>query len=115
MKTSEKQMVFTYLIGKLIVYANEVLRADLSQREVWREKRRQEDLVKQGFSKTLNSKHLQALASDFVLFRDGKPVWDSNDPLWVAIGEYGEDIGLTWGGRWGWDAGHFEYKERDDT
>lgn len=40
-----------------------------------------------------------AMAVDFVPMRDGKPRW--NDAiLYRRAGEIGEDMGLTWSGRW---------------
>ena len=63
-----------------------------------------------------------------LLDAEGHPTWEdyalvsgeleggtgSLEPLptprmaWDVVGEYGEQLGLTWGGRWGWDKGHFQ-------
>lgn len=41
-----------------------------------------------------------AQALDVVPLRFGKPVWDSKDPAWQAIGKIGEANGFEWAGRW---------------
>lgn len=41
-----------------------------------------------------------ARAYDVVPLRDGKPVWDADDPLWERIGKLGEEVGMRWAGRW---------------
>ncbi len=84
----------------------------------------QEEKVRQGFSKTLKSKHLGdgngALAMDVVDKR-----WGYDDSkretqqFFRGYGEIGEGEGLGWGGAWkpinqkkgyGWDPGHLELK-----
>ena len=109
MTLNEKQFEFTYMVGRLIVYGVEVLGLTFRQDECWRSRARQIRLKATGKSKTLNSKHLNSLATDLVFFRDGKPIWNSADPDLLAMGEFWEALGGTWGGRWGWDGGHFEY------
>lgn len=56
------------------------------------------------------SNHNFGIAFDVTIFRGGKPVWES--PLYKTIGETGEILGLTWGGRWTsiQDEPHFELK-----
>lgn len=35
--------------------------------------------------------------------------WDADDPIWQALGELGEGVGMKWGGRWKVkDLGHFQ-------
>jgi peptidoglycan L-alanyl-D-glutamate endopeptidase CwlK len=82
----------------------------------------QDENVKKGVSWTYNSKHLPDIngksnAIDicpwlvFNLHGPDKLQWDSNDPAFQKIGEIGESIGLTWGGRWKVkDSGHFELR-----
>lgn len=65
-------------------------------------------LVASGASQTMNSKHVQGRAFDIDILgygRDDLPSW-----WWLALGKYGERLGLAWGGRWTtfYDAGHFE-------
>ena len=111
MTTNQKQFAFSVMLARLILFAHEcgIL---LSLREVWRSKDRQRQLVAYGSSRTLNSKHLLALASDFVMVRDGKVV-EFDDPDWTLLGEYWEGLGGEWGGRWKTphDLGHFQYKD----
>jgi len=41
-----------------------------------------------------------SLAFDVVPIRSGKAVWDAKDPVWMRVGQIGEEIGLAWAGRW---------------
>jgi hypothetical protein len=57
------------------------------------------------------------MAFDFVVLRDKVASWDerldvNHNSLWdyVEVGSIGKALGLTWGGDWGWDAGHFEWR-----
>lgn len=53
--------------------------------------------------------HNYGLAIDVAPFVNGNPDWKST--LWDRIGELGESIGFSWGGRWKTikDLPHFEY------
>lgn len=70
----------------------------------------------EGKSKTLASKHLDRLAADIVLYRNNVP--DFTPLAYKPYGEYWEQLGGTWGGRFkpldkegiGWDPVHFEWK-----
>jgi peptidoglycan LD-endopeptidase CwlK len=82
----------------------------------WRSNQEQEFLFQQG--RTANgkivtnahggqSKHNFMLngvpaskAIDIVPLENGKPQWDSSDPIWHVVGEIGEGHGLEWAGRW---------------
>lgn len=90
--------------------------------EWMRDQATQRVLVARGASKTMDSKHLQGLASDFCfiddLLDDGKLNYEAEQ--YRVIGEFWESLGGKWGGRFGvkpeeysskvgWDAGHFEY------
>lgn len=58
---------------------------------------------------TLDSKHIQGKAIDFVPVKNGKYWWTAPDEVWEAMGEIGENCGLKWGGRWkNKDCPHFE-------
>jgi len=66
----------------------------------------QAKLVQMGLSRTSNSAHLAGRAFDLDVLgysRDEVPKW-----LWQHLGQIAESAGLIWGGRWGWDWGHFE-------
>lgn len=58
---------------------------------------------------TLDSKHIQGKAVDFVPVKNGKPWWNAPSEVWEAMGVIGEECGLKWGGRWkNKDCPHFE-------
>lgn len=75
------------------------------------------DNVRRGVSWTSRSKHLTGEAIDvcpydaYALHGPDKLQWNGNDPVWLKLGEIGERLGMTWGGRWQQrDLGHFEYR-----
>lgn len=75
------------------------------------EAQHQEDL-KNKISWVKHSKHQDGLAVDIapndLLKEKG---WAPDSPLWEKLGELGESVGMTWGGRWKQkDLDHFEYK-----
>ena len=41
-----------------------------------------------------------ARAYDCVPIRQGKAIWNNDDPAWEIVGEEGEKLGLSWAGRW---------------
>ena len=56
--------------------------------------------------------HNHRCALDVVPLRNGKPVWDSSDPVWKEVGAIGESVGLEWAGRWSGrlrETAHFQY------
>lgn len=58
------------------------------------------------------SMHNWRCAVDVVPLRNGKPVWDTKDPVWPQIGALGEEAGLEWSGRWTGklkEMAHFQY------
>jgi peptidoglycan L-alanyl-D-glutamate endopeptidase CwlK len=79
-----------------------------------RTKERQAVLVKQGASKTMNSRHLTGHAVDLAVTVEGKVRWDW--PLYYKLAEQVkeasriESVPLTWGGDWATfrDGPHFE-------
>lgn len=66
----------------------------------------QAQYVKNGTSKTMESKHLRGLAVDLVPWIGGKPVWDWNGCYEIACAmdkaatELGFANRITWGGAW---------------
>lgn len=70
--------------------------------------RQQQELVRTGRSRTLNSAHLRGLGFDVDVAGYRREQIDRE--FWEALGQFGEDLGLKWGGRWtGFpDIGHFE-------
>lgn len=68
---------------------------------------RQVSLVAQGASKTYHSRHLNGRAFDIAFEHYG---YNVPEDWWELVGEIGEALGLTWGGRWSSfvDKPHFE-------
>lgn len=63
-------------------------------------------------AKAGQSFHNWRCALDVVPLRNGKPVWDTKDPVWAKVGELGEASGLEWSGRWTGrmrEMAHFQY------
>ncbi len=77
-----------------------------------RTKKRQEKLVGEGRSHTMQSKHLTGDAVDIWFKVSGAWIAPDDVPVewYEALGEIGEEIGFTWGGRWKTlvDMPHFE-------
>lgn len=119
MSLSDKQSEFALMVAVLIQAAHQ-MGLSLTFGHAWRDSETQKRLVAQGLSKTENSKHLDRLAVDFNLFKDGKYITDKNE--YRPLGELWEKIGGRWGGRFGlkpeeydttigWDSSHFEWKD----
>ena len=51
-------------------------------------------------AKAGQSYHNHRCAVDVVPLRNGKPVWDSKDPVWQTVGRLGKAAGLEWAGDW---------------
>lgn len=117
MTLSEKQRAFSSLLAQFITwcYANGY---ELVGGEWKRPIEMQKLYVQQGKSKTMLSKHLDSIAVDLSLFKNG--VYTTNPEDYRPLGEKWEIMGGRWGGRFGidkadyatkigWDSGHFEY------
>ncbi|ECK7389106.1 M15 family metallopeptidase [Salmonella enterica subsp. enterica] len=104
MTLSEKQSLFTVMIGKLILFADQHgLR--LTFGEAYRTPEQAVLNAKKG-SGIKNSLHTQRLAVDFNLFINGQYKTDSRD--YLPLGEYWESLGGAWGGRFSKpDGNHF--------
>ena len=77
--------------------------------EWYRTKERQAQLVAEKKSWTMNSKHIDGLAVDIILLKDGKPCWNAEE--YQPLSEYWEKIGGEAGYFWKVvDAVHFQYK-----
>jgi len=64
-------------------------------------------LIKAGMTTATRSYHLSGLAFDVGL--RGYTLKTLPREYWYVIGEYGEDLGLRWGGRFSkWDPVHFD-------
>ena len=51
------------------------------------------------YAKPGTSPHEKGMAFDVAVNKNGKPTWPNDNALWAQIGQYGESVGLTWGGR----------------
>lgn len=69
----------------------------------------QQKLLKEKKTQVLQSQHLQGLAIDLVLVRDGKVIWERT-PEYDQAGALWTSWGHTWGGNWKTleDIYHFE-------
>ena len=99
---------------------------DFGISEGLRTKERQRELVRDGKSQTMNSRHLTGHAVDIFIYKDKKAVWEFDEYIPVAnlIKAIGSDKGITieWGGDWETfaDAPHFqlswnEYVQESET
>lgn len=91
---------------------------DFAVAEGLRSPTRQQRLVDEGKSKTLNSRHLTGHAVDIVVLIDGEACWDFDKYKEVAdhIKEVAEELAIPikWGGDWTTfrDGPHFELDKR---
>ncbi len=107
MKLSDKQKDFTRNIGLLIAYAY-ARGFELTFGEVYRTIEQQKIYFDSGRSKTMNSRHLERLAVDFNIFKDGRMLFDGKKPYkedLEAMRELGDHWTLlhpdnVWGGDW---------------
>lgn len=109
MTLSQKQAVFTFNVHKLIEFTFKI-GFTLTFGEVFRTPEQQKIYFDSGRSKTMNSMHLQRLAVDFNIFKDGVLL---NDPKLIKeLGDYWELLNTKnrWGGRFTTlsDPYHFE-------
>lgn len=112
---TEQQCDFTFALSRLIDWVVVFTPYMVKIQELNRTIEQQREYVRTGKSKTMKSKHLDKLAVDLVLFKDGKVITEG-EPFRV-IGRYWEKLGTNhvWGGSWGettkkvgWDSGHFQ-------
>jgi peptidoglycan LD-endopeptidase CwlK len=89
---------------KVVERAIEITKQDFTVIEGLRTKKRQEELVKKGASKTMNSRHLTGHAVDITPWVDGQISWD-----WKYYNEVAEamkqaarelNVPIEWGGNW---------------
>lgn len=96
-KLNDKQIQFTKDIALLIEFAR-VNEVGLTFGDAYRPQVLQEIYVKEGKSKTMNSKHLSRLAVDFNFFVNGKLTYEKAKLQF--LGDYWESLRPTnkWGG-----------------
>lgn len=84
-----------------------------------RTRARQEQLFKQGASRTMNSRHLTGHAADLWPIdpatgkraaNNDKLLWDLLRRIAAEVKTAAKELGvmIEWGGDWGWDAPHFQ-------
>ena len=115
MTLGQQQELFTENLAKLIQYAiSEGYGCRL--REVQRTPEQQAIYIKEGKSKTLNSRHIPSLAGDIYFTKDGKLVEgktaEETKALLQPLGDYWESLNENnrWGGNYKTfiDCPHFE-------
>ena len=117
MRLSEQQSDFMWMVYELLGFVRQIFfnPADhfiqdkyLKVTSWTRGPEEQKQLVDEGFSWTLNSKHLSGLAVDFIIIEKGQAIFES--AIYGMMGTYWEDLGGIWGGNWKKrDVFHFEY------
>jgi len=106
MKLSDKQKIFTFNIHRLIEFAYKN-GYELTFGEVYRTVEQQKIYFNTGRSKTMNSRHLDRLAVDFNIFKNGKLLFtDANRNKEIQecliLGDYWVSLNTdnVWGGDW---------------
>ena len=104
MRLGTKQELFSQLLPRLLDEAHR-LGYQVRLKELLRTPEMAEIYAERGQG-IANSLHCKGLAIDFILFRDGQPLWDSED--YQELGEFWEGIHplCRWGGRFN-DGCHF--------
>ncbi len=94
-------------IRERLTFLTKILSFPLTVIETIRALDRQEYYIKIGASWTLRSKHLPQPPHHLALAFDAAPseylsmkLWNPRGGFWKDYGQAGEDLGLTWGGRW---------------
>ena len=115
MKLSDKQGDFLFMVNDLLTHIRPVIETNnmiLKVTEWNRHLETQQRYMAEGLTKTLNSLHLQNLAVDFALIKNGKFLNESE--VYDMMGEYWQSIGGRWGGEFTTlkDYYHFEYNHK---
>jgi len=93
---------------------------DLLITSTYRDNESQEALYNQGRTtkgyvvtnaKAGESYHNYRCAVDVVPLVNGKPMWDTNNPIWESVAMLGKQAGLEWAGDWKTfkEMAHFQY------
>ena len=118
---SLRQCAFTHALA-LLVLEIERQGYQVKVQELNRTVETQKEYVAKGVSKTMDSRHLDKLAADLILFKDGVIV--SEQESYRPFGQFWEGLAGRWGGRFGlesepkevqdaklgWDPDHFEFR-----
>lgn len=126
MALNRRQVEFSHALGLLLIHIAEK-GFWASVREVGRTIEKQRENVKAGVSWTLDSRHIDFLAADLILFNSDFSIVTDNE-AYRQFGEYWESsLNGRWGGRFGLedqpkaiqdsklgkDVYHFEYRKVD--
>ena len=111
MTLGERQCDFTSAVAKLVAFANgRGLRVKVQE---WnRLLETQLRYVQEKKAKTTDSRHLDLLAVDLVIIKDGRALntgAPADNEEYRPLGEYWESLGGRWGGRFV-DKGEFKFK-----
>ena len=89
---------------EVVQYAITVSKIDFAVTEGVRTMQRQRELLKQGATQTLKSKHLDGRAVDLMAYIGTRPSWELNlyDDIADAVKEAAIKVGvpIRWGGAW---------------
>ena len=102
---------------EVVTLARELSEVEFEITEGVRSIERQQQLVKEGKSRTLKSYHILGRAVDVVAYRDGKVTWDFEEyrKIAKAFKEAANQLNvrITWGGDWVTfrDGVHFQIEE----
>lgn len=113
-KSKEKLEGVDIRLVRLVEQAIKETTVDFTVTEGLRTPERQQQLVNDGFSQTLKSKHLTGHAVDLVAIVDGKVSWDKKHypPIAEAMKKAAADqnVKIRWGGEFKsfFDGPHFE-------
>ncbi|NAW97859.1 MULTISPECIES: M15 family metallopeptidase [unclassified Vibrio] len=105
MTLGDKQRAFTRMTADLIVFAYEQ-GYELTFGDAYRDPRVHGQMGEKKSYSSANSNHKERLAIDLNLFVRGEYIINGDHPAYVALGEYWESLGGSWGGRFD-DANHF--------
>lgn len=109
---------FARHVAHLINFIHSETDLTISFGEAYRTEYQQKEYLRTGFSKTMDSKHLQRLAIDLNFFKEGRLLLSEKErhkedyDLLKPIGEYWLTLNTKneWGGFWdgAWDMAHFQ-------
>ncbi len=118
MNLSELQCAHTTRIAQLVIYANAAgIKAKVQEWQ--RDLATQKIYILKGVSKTLDSRHIDLLATDMYIILNGVAIYCEEDSpeehkeMYRLLGVYWESRGGRWGGRFH-DAAQFKAKHGRD-
>lgn len=119
MTLRQQQSIFLYNMAKLIIYANDVLKVELTGGELYRTAEQQQLYINSGKSRKNRSLHQDRMAIDLNLFKDtnddGVKDYVSDTSAYKALGDYWVSLHPQnrWGGDWDKDGDHKDERFQD--